>query len=33
MERLYREVKLMEIVGGTNQIQRNIVLRHLRGGA
>ena len=32
MERLYREVKLQEIVGGTNQIQRNIILRHLRSG-
>src|SRR4051794_10771501 len=30
MERLYREAKLTEIVGGTNQIQRNLVLRHLR---
>jgi probable F420-dependent oxidoreductase len=29
-ERYYREAKLTEIVGGTNEIQRNIVLRHLR---
>ncbi len=30
MERLYREAKLTEIVGGTNEIQHNLVLRHLR---
>lgn len=30
MERLWREVKLNEIAGGTNQIQRNIILRQLR---
>ncbi len=30
MERYYREAKLTEIVGGTNEIQRNIVLKHLR---
>lgn len=32
MERYYREAKLTEIVGGTNEIQRNIILRHLRRG-
>ncbi|HEY1278111.1 MAG TPA: acyl-CoA dehydrogenase family protein [Acidimicrobiales bacterium] len=32
MERYYREAKLTEIVGGTNEIQRNIILRHLRAG-
>lgn len=30
MERLYRETKLNEIAGGTNQIQRNIVVNHLK---
>ncbi|MGE3619354.1 MAG: acyl-CoA dehydrogenase family protein [Acidimicrobiia bacterium] len=30
MERLYRETKLNEIAGGSNQIQRNIVLKNLR---
>jgi alkylation response protein AidB-like acyl-CoA dehydrogenase len=29
MERYYRETKLNEIAGGTNQIQRNIIARHL----
>lgn len=32
MERLWRETKLHEIAGGTNQIQRNIIVKHLRGG-
>ena len=32
MERLWRETKLNEIAGGTNQIQRNIIVKHLRGG-
>jgi acyl-CoA dehydrogenase len=31
MERYYRETKLNEIAGGSNQIMRNIVLKHLRG--
>jgi alkylation response protein AidB-like acyl-CoA dehydrogenase len=30
MERYYREAKLTEIVAGTNEIQRNIILRHLK---
>lgn len=30
MERYYRETKLNEIAGGSNQIQRNIILRELR---
>ncbi|MFV0315886.1 MAG: acyl-CoA dehydrogenase family protein [Microthrixaceae bacterium] len=30
MERLYRETKLNEIAGGSNQIQRNIILKNLR---
>jgi alkylation response protein AidB-like acyl-CoA dehydrogenase len=30
MERYYREAKLTEIVGGTNQIQRNIILREMQ---
>lgn len=30
MERYYRETKLNEIAGGTNQIQRNIIVKHLR---
>lgn len=30
IERLYRECKLNEIAGGTNQILRNIVAKHLR---
>jgi alkylation response protein AidB-like acyl-CoA dehydrogenase len=30
MERFYREAKLTEIVGGTNQIQRNIILREMQ---
>jgi alkylation response protein AidB-like acyl-CoA dehydrogenase len=29
MERLYREVKLYEIVGGTNQIQKEVIAREL----
>ncbi|MFQ5516887.1 MAG: acyl-CoA dehydrogenase family protein [Acidimicrobiia bacterium] len=33
MERIYRETKLYEIAGGTNQIQRNIIVKHLRAGA
>jgi alkylation response protein AidB-like acyl-CoA dehydrogenase len=32
MERYYRETKLNEIAGGSNQIQRNIILRELRKG-
>jgi alkylation response protein AidB-like acyl-CoA dehydrogenase len=32
MERYYRESKLTEIVAGTNQIQRNLIVRHLRSG-
>ncbi len=32
MERLWRETKLHEIAGGTNQIQRNIIVNHLRRG-
>ncbi|HVX20998.1 MAG TPA: acyl-CoA dehydrogenase family protein [Acidimicrobiales bacterium] len=32
MERYYRESKLTEIVAGTNQIQRNVILRELRAG-
>lgn len=31
MERYWRETKLNEIAGGTNQIQRNLIVRHLRG--
>jgi alkylation response protein AidB-like acyl-CoA dehydrogenase len=31
MERWYRETKLNEIAGGSNQIQRNLILRGLRG--
>ncbi len=30
MERFFRETKLMEIAGGSNQIQRNILVKHLR---
>ena len=30
MERFYRETKLNEIAGGTNQIQRNIIAKHLK---
>jgi alkylation response protein AidB-like acyl-CoA dehydrogenase len=30
MERYYRETKLNEIAAGSNQIMRNIVLKHLR---
>ncbi len=30
MERFYRETKLHEIAGGTNQIQRNIIAGHLQ---
>lgn len=30
MERFYRESKLYEIAGGTNQIQRNIIVKNLR---
>lgn len=33
MERFYRETKLNEIAGGTNQIQRNIILKHLLQGS
>ena len=29
MERYLRECKLWEIAGGTNQIQRNIIAKHL----
>jgi alkylation response protein AidB-like acyl-CoA dehydrogenase len=29
MQRHWREVRLNEIAGGTNQIQRNIIARHL----
>lgn len=32
MERYYRETKLNEIAGGSNQIQRNIILKQLRAG-
>lgn len=32
MERFFREAKFMEIGGGTNQIQRNIIVKHLRAG-
>ncbi len=32
MERYWRETKLNEIAGGTNQIQRNIIVKHLRDG-
>ena len=32
MERFFRETKLMEIAGGSNQIQRNIIVKHLRAG-
>ncbi|MCZ7526659.1 MAG: acyl-CoA dehydrogenase family protein [Acidimicrobiia bacterium] len=32
MERLWRETKLNEIAGGTNQIQRNIIVKHLQRG-
>ena len=32
MERYLRECKLWEIAGGTNQIQRNIIARHLAQG-
>jgi alkylation response protein AidB-like acyl-CoA dehydrogenase len=31
MERYLRECKLWEIAGGTNQIQRNIIAKHLAG--
>jgi alkylation response protein AidB-like acyl-CoA dehydrogenase len=31
MERYWRETKLNEIAGGTNQIQRNIIVKHLKG--
>lgn len=30
MERYYRESKLYEIAGGSNQIQRNMILKFLR---
>jgi alkylation response protein AidB-like acyl-CoA dehydrogenase len=30
MERYYRESKLYEIAGGTNQIQRNLIVKHLQ---
>ena len=30
MERYYREAKLYEIAGGSNQIQRNMILKYLR---
>lgn len=32
MERYWRETKLNEIAGGTNQIQRNIIAKHLKHG-
>jgi len=32
MERYWRETKLTEIAGGTNQIQRNIIVKHLKRG-
>jgi alkylation response protein AidB-like acyl-CoA dehydrogenase len=32
MERYWREAKLNEIAGGTNQIQRNIIVRELKAG-
>jgi alkylation response protein AidB-like acyl-CoA dehydrogenase len=32
MERFYREVKLFEIAGGTNQILRNVIAKRLSGG-
>ena len=32
MERYWRETKLYEIAGGTNQIQRNIIMKHLASG-
>lgn len=32
MERYWRETKLYEIAGGTNQIQRNIIAKHLGAG-
>jgi butyryl-CoA dehydrogenase len=31
MERYYREVKLLEIAGGTNQILRNVIAKRLPG--
>jgi alkylation response protein AidB-like acyl-CoA dehydrogenase len=31
MERYYREAKLYEIAGGTTQVQKNIVVKHLTG--
>jgi alkylation response protein AidB-like acyl-CoA dehydrogenase len=31
MQRHYRESKLFQIFGGTNQVQRNIVARALKG--
>jgi len=31
MERLYREIKLLEIAGGTNQILRNVIAKRLPG--
>jgi alkylation response protein AidB-like acyl-CoA dehydrogenase len=31
MERYYREAKLYEIAGGTTQIQKNIIVKHLGG--
>ena len=33
MERYWRETKLYEITGGTNQIQRNIIVKHLKASA
>ena len=33
MERYYREAKVQEIFGGTNQILRNVLARELGGGA
>jgi alkylation response protein AidB-like acyl-CoA dehydrogenase len=32
MERYWRETKLYEIAGGTNQIQRNIIMKHMASG-
>jgi alkylation response protein AidB-like acyl-CoA dehydrogenase len=32
MERYYREAKLYEIAGGTTQVQKNIIVKHLAGG-
>jgi alkylation response protein AidB-like acyl-CoA dehydrogenase len=32
MERYYREAKLYEIAGGSTQVQKNIIVKHLAGG-